>query len=512
MDTRRRFLHHLGLGALGVGLSAGGLPLFARRARADDPSRVTFGDLTDLVDRLQAAPPSAALRLAVAELRAGTGLATLAQAAALANARAFGGEDYTGYHAFMAILPALRIGDSMSGDGRALPLLKVLYRSAARIHELGRGDADALHRVPVSADEGASVAAGARLIHAVRDADVDAGESAHAALFAAGGVDATLDALLDLVRDEMDVHRVVLAWRALETGGMTGGPAAGVLLRQCVRFCATREAGARTRDRNLRIRELLPRLMDQHRLRGAGDGARTLADDEVEALAAVVYDVDADRAADAVAAALAEGARADDVGRAISLAANRLLLDDPGLTGTPTAEKPLGSVHGASIGVHASDAANAWRHLAAAARGDDVPACLIAAAFHTAGQSRFGAPRFDHRAALDEVAADEPTSMPDALAEAIRGRDQARACAIVARCGERSHAVAPLLDVLRANAIAEDGALHAEKFFDTAVDDFHRLGDAFRWRSLVALARVAASQRTVAAPGLDEARELLARG
>ena len=72
-----------------------------------------------------------------------------------------------------------------------------------------------------------------------------------------------------------------------------------------------------------------------------------------------------EQAAAAAAAALAEGMAPDAVGEAISLAANQLILRDPGRP--PRDEvpgKPLGSVHGDSIGVHACDSANAWRNMA----------------------------------------------------------------------------------------------------------------------------------------------------
>ena len=53
------------------------------------------------------------------------------------------------------------------------------------------------------------------------------------------------------------------------------------------------------------------------------------------------------------------------VGEAISLAANQLILRDTGRTARDeVAGKPIGSVHGDSIGVHACDSANAWRNMA----------------------------------------------------------------------------------------------------------------------------------------------------
>src|SRR4029079_6762392 len=73
------------------------------------------------------------------------------------------------------------------------------------------------------------------------------------------------------------------------------------------------------------------------------------------------------QASDAVAAALAEGFSADAIREEISLAAKPLVLRDEG---RPKAwaqpNKPEGSVHGDSIGVHACDAIHAWRNLATA--------------------------------------------------------------------------------------------------------------------------------------------------
>ena len=39
--------------------------------------------------------------------------------------------------------------------------------------------------------------------------------------------------------------------------------------------------------------------------------------------------------------------------------------------------KPAGCVHGDSVGVHASDAANAWRNLARVSSGRNIFACLM---------------------------------------------------------------------------------------------------------------------------------------
>ena len=58
-------------------------------------------------------------------------------------------------------------------------------------------------------------------------------------------------------------------------------------------------------------------------------------------------------------------------------------------------------------------------------------------------------------------------------------------------------------------AISEDGALHAEKYYRTATEEFRAARPAFRWRHLTALARVTASEYGMPAPGYEDACRLL---
>jgi hypothetical protein len=58
-------------------------------------------------------------------------------------------------------------------------------------------------------------------------------------------------------------------------------------------------------------------------------------------------------------------------------------------------------------------------------------------------------------------------------------------------------------------AMSEDGALHAEKYYHTARTEFNSMRPAFRWRQVVALARVTASEYGHKSPGYEEARKLL---
>jgi hypothetical protein len=66
-----------------------------------------------------------------------------------------------------------------------------------------------------------------------------------------------------------------------------------------------------------------------------------------------------------------------------------------------------------------------------------------------------------------------------------------------------------VFDLLLKYAVSEDGALHAEKYYRTATEEFATIRPAFRGRQMVALARVTASEQGFPAPGLEEARELL---
>jgi hypothetical protein len=51
--------------------------------------------------------------------------------------------------------------------------------------------------------------------------------------------------------------------------------------------------------------------------------------------------------------------------------------------------------------------------------------------------------------------------------------------------------------------------LHAEKFYRTVTEEFNATRPAFRWRQLVALARVTASEYGRPAAGMAEARAVL---
>ena len=185
------------------------------------------------------------------------------------------------------------------------------------------------------------------------------------------------------------------------------------------------------------------------------------------------------------------------------------MLSDPG-RGPGDPDKPKGSVHGDSVGVHASDSANAWRHIARVSNARNTFASLIAGAFHTAGQSGGRMKQVYPQAAdLEAIREKDATALLKLAEEAIRAKDQGRVCALARRYGQQGHDARALSALLLRYAVSEDGALHAEKYYRTANEEFATVRAAFRWQHLIALSRVTASLYGKPAPGVEEARKLL---
>ncbi len=510
--SRREFLAEVGRGMLVASLGATAtLELGMKACNAQEPKRrLTFGEREPLVTLMQETPPDKLLPLLVARLKSGTQLGTLVSAAALANARAFGGQDYTGYHTFMALMPAYRMSSELVAERRALPVLKVLYRNSSRIQEQHADHHDTLHPIDAaaSAEPGNG---GEKLREAIRAVDWNGAEARFAAV-----VDKdpqlALNQLQYAIQDEMNVHRVVLAWRAWAMLELAGAENAETLLRQSVRFCLDTEQQIRDRHQPPpTVRDALPRVLDQHHLLSKPLGDRKAEDAWVEKLARTIVSGTRDQAADAAAAALSEGFDPESVGEAISMAANLLVLHDPGRRKeNSTPQKPPGGVHGDSVGVHASDAANAWRNIARVSDQRNRIASLVVGAYHTAGQNvPIDKDQFPYTHFLDEIKSKDRSTLLGEAEEAIRGKDQARACAAVHRYGELNLPARPVFDLLLKYAVSEDGALHAEKYYRTVSEEFGTIRPAFRGRQLVALARVTASEYGYPAPGMHDACELL---
>jgi hypothetical protein len=233
-NTRREFLADVGRGmivaSIGAAVAAelGLSPAFA--GEFDKP--LSFGKLEPLVGLMQDTPARRLQPLLVRKLRDGTDLKTLVAAGALANARTFGGQDYVGYHAMMALMPAYEMSQQLSGQEQALPVLKVLYRNTDQMQKLGGRASEKLHDVEHEHDD--VNAEGLREL--MRKGDMSGAERAFAKL-AEGQLPEAYHSLQFLVRDDIDVHRVVLAWRAWDTLRLTGTKHAHTLLRQSVRYC-----------------------------------------------------------------------------------------------------------------------------------------------------------------------------------------------------------------------------------------------------------------------------------
>lgn len=511
--SRRQFLSDVGRGMLLAGLGTSlATDLGVAPAWADEalPDRLNFGELEPLVALMQDTPPDSLVPVLVEKLRQGIDLKTLTAAGALANARTFGGEDYIGFHTFMALAPAYRMAGQLPAAEKALPVLKVLYRNSARIQAFGGPGSEVLH--PVAAlpiPEGTHP--GEALREASREADMAKADGLFATL-AAGPIGEAFHHLQYAVEEELDVHRVVLAWRGWDTLEIAGPQWAHCLLRQSVHYCVDTERRmiAKNYPRG-DVRTAVPKLLDQHQLVGAALGDKTGDDAWLNELAQTIFRGTREQAADAAAQALRAGYAPEAIGEAISLAANRLLLHDPGrIEQWASQEKPIGSCHGDSVGLHASDAANAWRNIIRVSAANHVAPSLLVAAYHTGGQGeRSSAEPFQLAEGMAEVRATDQGGLLVELNDAIRAKNQAHAMAVATRYGQANFDPQAIFAQFLRYASSEDGALHAEKYFHTANVEFAATRPAFRWGQVAGLARVTASEFGRPAPGYEQAKQLL---
>src|SRR5215469_118482 len=206
---RRQFLHEVGGGMLAVLI---GPSLAAELGLAADDNKEgkpkTAASLLRLSQLIQQTPTKVLLPALHTELQNGVSLKALIAAGALANARAFGGQDYNGYHSFMALCPSYAMAMALPEKERPLPVLKVLYRTSTHIHGARCAHEDHLARVePVKLDEKASH--GEQMREAARARKLAQAEQIFASL--PGTPEQTYDDVQLLVQDDLNVHRVVLA-------------------------------------------------------------------------------------------------------------------------------------------------------------------------------------------------------------------------------------------------------------------------------------------------------------
>ncbi len=118
---------------------------------------------------------------------------------------------------------------------------------------------------------------------------------------------------------------------------------------------------------------------------------------------------------------------------------------------------------------------------------------LIVAAFHTARYQPFSHDPYPVDAHIEKVRTTDADALLGIAEESVRANDQATAAAAIHVYGDQGYSERPVFDLMRRYAVSEDGRLHAEKYYRTVVEEFATTRRAFRWRQLVALARVTAS-------------------
>src|ERR1700722_8459464 len=213
--TRRGFLADVGKGMLAASVGTALASELGISPALAEPSAksLEFGRLEPLVQLMQENSAERMLPLVVQHLNSGTEIRELVAAAALANARTFGGEDYVGFHAFMALAPAYGMSKEMPADRKALPVLKVLYRSTNQIQSKGGRSAEVLHTVAAAPilPETQRLRREA-LVDAMLRQDMDGAEGLFAGIAAHSSVEAFND-IQALIQEEADVHRVVMAYR-----------------------------------------------------------------------------------------------------------------------------------------------------------------------------------------------------------------------------------------------------------------------------------------------------------
>lgn len=514
-STRRQFLDSVGRGMLvaGLGTSLATDLGFTTAFANDGGDELKFGKYDALVDLLQGTAPDKLQPILIDKLRKNeTTLAELIAAGALANAETFGGEDYVGFHTAMAMLPAGQLAEMLPNERKPLPVLKVLYRNTQQIQQYGGASKRTL-REQHAAEEATVENAGIAIRDACRATDVERAEKLFAPYaqrtLSGPTLEEAFNVLQPAMQDDINVHRFVFAHRTYGLAKVLGPEHAYTILRQCVRFCISHDANLKRYNRpESPIRALLPKLLDQHKLAGKSLGTRELDDAAVEELSRAIYQGPPEKSAEATAAALAEGISPEVVGEAISLASNLLTLRQPASEWR---------THGDSAGVHSADATNAFRNMARHSDPQFAISGLIVAAYHVAIHRPFSAaayPTADHRAAIK---AQDQAGLIAEAEDAVRHNDQPRAAAAIALYGEAGGTAEAVLSSLLKFTISEDGRLHGEKFFQTVQEEYRTTRPAFRWRQMIALARVTASaygydrndKQGTRAPGYEDACRLL---
>jgi len=514
--SRRTFHRSVGEGMLSATVGATlahelGLTTSATAGEKAINAKLTFGDLEPLVGLMEDTPADKLLPIAVAKLKSGEEtLHSLMRAAALANARSFGGRDYIGMHTLMAMKPAFLMAAQTSGDRAPLVVLKILHRNTRQMHSADcKGEV--MHAI--SPTNGATGSTAMMINKAIQSHDRQKAEEA-LAMAAAVSPEQAFNDLLETVEEDIQVHNVVFAHRAWEALDLVGAEHALTMLRQSLRYRA-RHADSKYLQSDPK-RVLLPQLLEEFSLLGFTAGNHIPDDGWVKNMSETIFSGTPEDSARAVASSLKEGISPKSIGEAISLAANQLVLRDVGrVQKNQNPDKEIGSIHGDSIGVHASDSANAWRKMAEVSNQQNAIACLILGAYQVTRDRIERGGNFlewKPRPVEEQLAKVKGSDQKSLLAEldgVIREENQDQACAVTRKYGDLGLSERPLLDVLLKYAISEDGALHGEKYYLTTTTDFADTRPAFRWNHLVGLARITASEYGLKADGYRESCGLL---
>ncbi len=505
-SNRREFLGEVGKGMIIASVGAGlATEMGISPAMAEGSERpVDFGALEPLVAKMQETPPDALQQELVKHMKSGTDLKQLVVAGALANARTFGGEDYIGFHSFMAMVPAYHMSKELPKDRSALPVLKVIYRSSKQIQAKGGRSNEVLHDEPSP-----EMPLKGELFRSMRAIDLDRSERLLAGLV---GESPKLgfNELMPLVQDSPEVHRVVLLYRAWDILGLMGMQHAHTTLRQSLRYCLDVEKRmVQNRYAPQASKTVLPKIIDQYGLDSAKFGERRGDDAWLGSTASTLVGQTPTQAAETMAALVKDGFSLDSLGEVLTTASNLLVLRDKGRD-RAFPGKPIGSVHGDSVGVHASDSMNAWWNMAKVSTQRNAVTGLVVGAYHLSqGVYGLGTDMYPYAEHQESVKTVDRTNLLRETEAAIRENNQARAAALAHRYGQLDMPVRPMLDLLLKFAVSEDGSLHAEKYYRTASEEFSRARPAYRWRHITALARVTASEFGARAEGYEDACKLL---
>ncbi len=233
------------------------------------------------------------------------------------------------------------------------------------------------------------------------------------------------------VEDEVDVHRVVLSWRAWAILPLTGQEHAHTLLRQSLRYCLDMEQRRKARGhQGSPVRQVLPKLLDQYKLLGRAMGDRKADDAWIDKLARTIY-----------AASPAAGRRGG--GRRRWPKASRRRPSARRSRWRPTCSsctiraawitRPTTSRAAACTAIPSASTPRTrptpGGTSPASATSATAVASLIVGAYHTAGQTgkqmKEPYPTAEH---LDLVKVKDAAALLREAESAITGKDQARAC------------------------------------------------------------------------------------